>query len=67
MMVLTTTRWDPVMQVHDEQLLARGKPRKVALLACARRTLGVINAMMREEITWQQTKVRQGQFLPTPP
>jgi transposase len=67
LMALTTTRWDPVMKIHYDQLLARGKPKKVALLACARRTLGVINAMMREQLTWQETRVGQGQFLPTPP
>jgi len=67
MMALTTTRWDPVIKTHYEQLLARGKPKKVALIACARRTLGVVNAMVREGLTWQETKVGQGQFLPTPP
>lgn len=67
LMALTTTRWDPVMKVHYEQLLARGKPKKVALLACARRILGIVNAMLREDLTWQQTKVGQGQFLPSPP
>ena len=67
MMALSTTRWDPVMQVHYDQLLARGKPKKVALLACARRTLGIVNAMVREGITWQETRVGQGHFLPAPP
>lgn len=67
MMALTTTRWDPAIKAHYEQLQARGKPKKVALLACARRIPGIVNAMLREEITWQQTKVGQGHFLPTPP
>lgn len=67
MMALTTTRWDPVMKAHDQQLLARGKPKKVALLACARRTLGIANAMLRDGLTWQETRVGQGHFLPSPP
>jgi transposase len=67
MMALTTTRRDPVMKAHYDQLLARGKPKKVALLACARRTLGIVNAMIREGITWQETRVGQGHFLPSPP
>jgi transposase len=66
LMALTATRWDPVLKAHYAQLQARGKPKKVALLAGARRALGVLNAMLREGLTWQQTKVGQGQFLPTP-
>ena len=67
LMALTASRQDPVIKAHDQQLLARGKARKVALLACARRMLGIINAMVRDGLTWQQTKVGQGQFLPAPP
>jgi transposase len=67
MMALTTTRRDPVMKDHYDQLQARGKPKKVALCACARRTLGILNAMVREGLTWQQTEVGQGHFLVTPP
>ena len=67
LMALTASRQDPVIKAHYQQLLARGKARKVALLACARRMLGIINAMVRDGLTWQQTKVGQGQFLPAPP
>lgn len=66
MMALTTTRWDPSIRHHYLQLLARGKPKKVALMACARRVLGIINAMIREGIDWQQTRVGQGHYLPNP-
>ena len=65
--MLSTTRWDPVMRIHYQGLVARGKPKKVALLACARKVLGVLNAMVREGLTWEQTAVGQGRFLPTPP
>ena len=67
LMTVTTVTHDPVLKAHYQQLLARGKPKKLALLACARRILGILNAMVREEITWQDTKVGQGQFLPSPP
>jgi len=26
--------------------------------------LGILNAMVRDGLTWKETKVRQGQFLP---
>lgn len=67
LMAVTTSRHDPVIRAHYQQLLTRGKAKKVALLACARRVLGILNAMVREDLTWQQTKVGQGQFLPSPP
>ncbi len=32
---------------RQHQLLQRGKPRKVALVACLRKLLGILNAMLR--------------------
>lgn len=63
LMALTAVRRDPVMRAHYQHLLAGGKKKKVALIACARRMLGIINAMIRDGLTWQQTRVGQGQFL----
>jgi transposase len=40
--------------MHYEQLLARGKVKKVALIACARKLLVWLNAMMREGTHWEQ-------------
>lgn len=67
LMTVTTVSHDPVLRAHDLQLQARGKAKKLALLACARRILGILNAMVREGLTWHQTKVGQGHFLPPPP
>lgn len=64
LMALTAVQWDPAIKAHYQQLLARGVKKKVALIACARRMLGIINAMLREGLTWNQTKVGQGRFLP---
>jgi hypothetical protein len=41
-----------------------GPPHKPAVIACARRMLGILNAMLRDGLIWQDTKVGQGQFLP---
>jgi transposase len=65
-MALSAVRCDPAMKAHYQQLLARGKTKLVALLACARRMLGILNAMVRDGLTWQQTRVGQGAFLPQP-
>lgn len=61
-MAVTAVRCDPIMGAHYRQLRAR-RPPKVALVAVARRMLGILNAMIRDGLTWQQTKVGQGQFL----
>ena len=63
LLAVTAVRCNPVMQAHYDQLTRRGKPRKVALIACARRMLGILTAMVRESLTWQETKVGQGLFL----
>ena len=63
---LATVRWEPTFRAHYGQLRARGKPHKVAMVACERRLLGPLAAMVRDGLTWQQTEVGQGRFLPAP-
>jgi len=51
---LVATRRNPVIRSFYRRLLAAGKPKKVALIACMRKLLTILNAMMRTSITWQQ-------------
>ncbi len=62
-MATTAVVRNPVIKVHFQQLLLR-MPYKAAVIACARRMLGILNAMVRDGLTWQETRVGQGQFLP---
>jgi transposase len=62
--VMTTVRCDPTFKAHYAQLKARGKTHKQAIIACLRRLLGIATAMVREHLTWQETKVGQGTFAP---
>ena len=50
MATLSAVRWDPLMKAHYQQLRARGKLGKVALVACMRKLLGIINARRRDEL-----------------
>jgi transposase len=61
--VMSTVRWDPVIGAHYQRLRAAGKAHKVAMIACMRRLVGILNAMLRDGLTWQQTDVGQGHFL----
>nr|WP_219339858.1 transposase [Luteimonas salinisoli] len=50
MATLSAVRWDPLMKAHYQQLRARGKLGKVALVACMRKLLGIINGRRRDEL-----------------
>lgn len=49
MSTLVATRYNPVIQAHYQQLLKRGKEKKVALTACMRKFLTILNAMARDQ------------------
>lgn len=46
-------RWNPALQPFYERLVAAGKPKKVALIACARKLLTILNAMVRDNAYWR--------------
>lgn len=46
-------RFDATFRSVYEGLVARGKPKKVALIACARKLLVVLNAMMAARAAWR--------------
>lgn len=62
-MAQTAVARNPVVKAHFTHLRHR-MPYKAAVIACARRMLGILNAMLRDGLAWQETKVGQGQFLP---
>ena len=49
----SATRWNPVIRGHYKALVERGRPKKVALVACMRRLLGILNAIVRTKEPWQ--------------
>jgi transposase len=53
MAALAATRWNPVIRAAYRRLVARGRPKKVALVACLRRLLTILNAILRDKIPWQ--------------
>jgi transposase len=50
---LVATRCNPTVKVFYERLLAAGKPKKVALVACMRKLLVILNAMLRKRTPWR--------------
>jgi transposase len=52
MATLTATRFNPVIRSHYARLLAKGKEKKVALVACMRKLLTHLNAIARDNKPW---------------
>ncbi len=46
------TRCDPVIRAFCARLVAAGKPKTVALTACMRKLLTILNAMARDNTPW---------------
>lgn len=46
------TRHNPVIRAFYERLIAAGKPKKVAVVACMRKLLTILNAMARTGTPW---------------
>jgi len=52
MATLTATRFNPVIRNFYHRLLSKGKKKKVALVACMRKLLTILNAILRELKPW---------------
>ncbi len=53
MATLSAKKHNPIIREFYERLLARGKEKKVALVACMRKLLVILNAMLRAQQPWQ--------------
>jgi transposase len=50
-------RFNPVIKAFSDRLKAAGKANKVRIVACMRKLLTLLNAMVREDLTWDQLDV----------
>jgi transposase len=50
-----------VIKVFHSRLIAAGKPKKVAIVACMRKLLTILNAMLRDSAMWDAAKHVQAQ------
>ncbi len=53
MPILTARSHNPVIKRFYEHLKAQGKPTKVALIACMRKLLGVLNYLVKTKQSWK--------------
>ncbi len=52
MPMLNAIQYNPVIKAFYKRLVARGKIRKVAVIACMRKLLTIINSMLRNNTEW---------------
>jgi transposase len=50
---LVAARHNPTLKLFRDRLIASGKPKKVALIAVARKLLTILNAILRDNRPWQ--------------
>ena len=53
MVTLVATRYNPVIREFYQRLLAKGKLKLVALVACMRKLLVILNALIRDNKLWK--------------
>jgi transposase len=55
MATLTAIRWNPPIRAFHARLTAAGKPPMVAIVACMRKLLTVLNSMVHHHTPWRTT------------
>ena len=56
MAALVAIQHNPAIKVFHSRLIAAGKPKKVAIVACMRKLLTILNAMLRDQALWNAAK-----------
>ena len=52
---LVATRFNPVIRAFYQRLLAVGKAKKVALIACMHKRSTILNALLKQRTAWRHT------------
>ncbi len=50
---MVAARHNPLLKAFHQRLIEQGKPKKVALIAVARKLLTILNAILRDRTPWQ--------------
>jgi transposase len=60
MATLAATRYNPVIKEFYERLIAKGKAKKVAIVACMRKMLITLNAIVKSNKPWDASFAQRG-------
>ncbi|MDH5538532.1 MAG: IS110 family transposase [Rhizobacter sp.] len=56
MAAVVAMKHNPVIREFHSRLIAAGKPKKVAIVACMRKLLTILNAMLRDQALWNAAR-----------
>jgi len=54
MAMMSTMQCNPVFKKKYQELVAKGKPKKVAIIACVRKMIVILNSMVRDGKCWDE-------------
>ncbi|EMX0224156.1 IS110 family transposase, partial [Vibrio fluvialis] len=54
MAMMSAIQCNPIFKATYERLLAAGKPKKVAIVACMRKMVVILNSMLRDGVMWDK-------------
>ncbi|CAK2039445.1 transposase [Vibrio crassostreae] len=55
MAMMSAMQCNPVFKATYQRLLDAGKPKKVAIIACVRKMVVILNSMLRDGVLWDET------------
>ncbi|MCR9421030.1 IS110 family transposase [Vibrio sp. RM-69-4] len=58
MAMMSAIQCNPVFKAAYQRLLAAGKPKKVAIVACMRKMVVILNSMLRDGVMWDKDSVK---------
>lgn len=56
MAMMSAMQCNPVFKTTYQRLIAAGKPKKVAIIACVRKMVVILNSMLRDGVMWEAPK-----------
>lgn len=59
MAMMSAIQCNPVFKAKYNQLLEKGKPKKLAIIACVRKMIVILNSMVRDGVFWDPKVAKQ--------
>lgn len=58
MAMMSAMQCNPVFKTTYQRLLKEGKPKKVAIIACVRKMVVILNSMLRDGVLWEHKTIK---------
>jgi transposase len=64
MAMMSAMQCNPIFKATYQRLLEQGKPKKVAIIACVRKMVVILNSMLRDGLMWDENIARHKLLTP---